>query len=112
MPINPARIAAAPVTPRNEVVEQPVRIARVNPGEVFSYRDEDGSFVRDATFEPSYEGELYVNVVKDGINRTGLMYVAVSIEGVLEWKIINSYYFVDKYTGQSKDPIYDYDGSI
>lgn len=108
MSIESPRIAGQPALQRWQVLDQPVLIRSVNPGETFSYLDPvTGEVFRDVTFDPEFEGQVYFNVATSGADRTAFMYVAVNIDGTLVWKGILSETFISGFTGKGFDPMYD-----
>ena len=108
MAIESPRIAGQPSIERARIINTPIRIASVNPGETYSRIDPiTGEVERFATLDPSFEGQVYFNVVPSGANRIALMYIAVSIGGILEWKTLAGDDFSSAYTGRPFDPMYD-----
>lgn len=108
MAIESPRIAGQPSIERSRIINTPVRIASVNPGETYRRIDPDTGVVElFATLDPSFEGQVYFNVVASGANRIALAYVAVNVNGLLEWKGLVSDGFISGFTGQPFDPMYD-----
>lgn len=108
MAIESPRIAGQPSTERSRIIDTPIRIASVNPGETYRrINEETGEVEPFATFDPRFEGQVYFNIVSSGANRIALAYVAVSIDGLLEWKGIVSDGFISGFTGRPFDPMYD-----
>ena len=108
MAIESPRIAGQPSIERSRIINTPVRIASVNPGETYSRIDPiTGEVQRFATLNPSFEGQVYFNVVASGANRVAFMYIAVNIGGTLEWKTPANNDFINGYTGRPFDPMYD-----
>lgn len=108
MAIESPRIAGQPAFQRWQVLDQPILIRSVNPGETYSYIDPiTGEVFRNVTLDPEFEGQVYFNVTASGADRTARMYVAVNIDGTLAWKEILTETFISGFTGKPFDPMYD-----
>ena len=106
MGINSPRIAGKPFVQRRHILEQPVLNVPANPGESFPILGPNGTPTT-ATYDPSYEGQIYSNIIVNGSTRLAYLYVAVDISGTLTWKRTDSLSRVNGYTGQAFDPMYD-----
>ena len=92
MAINSPRIAGEPATLRKKIVTQPV---------------ETGGLVPDV--DPSYEGQVYVQISLSGINgfdRRATMFVGVDVDGTLFWAPIATGEFINGFTGGAWDEYY------
>ena len=108
MAIESPRIAGEPASQRWQVLDQPVAIYSVNPGETYdAINPETGQVERNLTVDPEFEGQIYFNVVASGANRLALMYVAVNVNGALVWKGVTSGTSISGFTGEAFDPMYD-----
>ena len=85
-------VDAGPTVPLRKVVDQPILISTIGPGQTGSYVDEEGS-VQTITRTPRFEGEcmIFQYGTSSASNDTVFfMYCVVTINSVLTWAKVQS----------------------
>ena len=103
MAINKPIIDAGPTKQRGHVLDQPVTLHPVGPGEAYRVSRYESVTVN----PPDREGQVFFHVISDGRNRLASMYVGVNVSGTLTWVLASLNPSVNGYTGEPIDPIYD-----
>ena len=106
MAINSPIIVAGPTKQRGHVLDHRIQTYSGAPGEV--YLDVvDGTLPSVLTPNPTREGQVYVHVQTSGNDdRFATMDVGVSVSGTLTWVVVDTFEYLNPYTGQPIDPMF------
>lgn len=103
MPISKPIIAAGPTIKRGKAKDTKLILSSSLPGTQRRYTDENGLLVLDDQL-PQREGQLFA--YRDGSAPGASLYVAVDINGTLEWKrVVPGLNVVNSSTGKPWDPL-------
>jgi len=108
MAINSPRIAGKPATERRQTKSLQVEVRGAAPSE--SYIDSSADVPQSVNPAiPDRQGQLIFHSFTDtsGLNRSAQAYIAVDINGTLEWKVVSNFTLLNKWTGKPYDPMFD-----
>lgn len=103
MSISKPIIAAGPTAKRDKAKDTKLFLSSALPGTERRYIDKNGQYVFDGQY-PQREGQLFA--YRDGSAPGASLYVAVDMNGTLEWKrVVPGLNIINSSTGKPWDPL-------